>query len=893
MRRRVAYSRDTLQADRLKPTENMELNYRPELAPSWNVAATLGLELGIIGSLTLLVLLALTWVAPSQEWKALSSWAMPLLLLVSFWPLLLADIDLSDLGNRFRWTFMAVAALVLLALAQITTLGTLYFVVFGQALAVAVTVALLIAKQATHWMAVHPRVDWRECRQWRYIWTKLFTGAIPAECPEILSVRLALIVVVVQFGLGYIVLFHRTSSVATAVNAHAAGWQALAVVFLPLPFYWLAWHRIGVVPRMSMMTSIRATLQALHMWFAYLPVSQLPPGVFLLPTRWLRPGWVRETLFAVAVGSLAVGVFLISQVTIHATTPPRSLSFETAFSVIGLVKALALTVLLPPLLMLLLVWFVVGSLLARYWLALEAPGAYSQSEKSAWAIAVNRILNSRDVLERKHILLGRSLFGDYPVLLHRDLLNQHAHLVGDSGSRKTSLGIAPTVAQLIASNDASVVVIDLKGDRALFETTRLEAEAAGAEFRWFTTDLNHSSHVFNPLEQSHFERFSPSQKTQQILEALALDYGDAYGRGFFSAVNEIVLLNFLRRFHVRNFIELHRILTDPRVYALNGHEDDFKNARHLSALVDRLASIPNLNVTRQDLLDRPAVSAAAIDMTQLLARPQVVYFNLRSSSDPIISPAIAKFVMYSLFSAAAQRLPEQTVRVYVVIDEFQQVVSENIPLVLEQARASQVAFLIAHQSLQQLDRKGVDIRDTVSACTAFKQFFRASDPKTIKHLEELSGEGVFESLTWAQTINPRLGVDHDQSFSPLEAELGRVQVEETIGPRLERNTIIDISATPNTSFVIATEGSGFTQFSGYVTPIVTDYHITEKQYDERSKATWPPPDGGTVVFDRPHDLPPIIDTTLLGKLDSAATKRNTSEGSSHFSTSPEYPQHPH
>lgn len=887
MRRRTAFSRDTLQAHRLPPTEYMELNYRPALAPPTRVAASIGVELSIIAFLIVLVLVALPTVAPALGLGVLFSWTIPLLLVWSFWPTVFADTDLTDVGNRYRWAFCVVAALLLVALAQLNSLTALYFVVFGQSVACALLLALLIAKQAAYWMTVHPRVGWREVRQWRRIWAKLFTRELPADCPELLSVRAAVAVLLFQVWLGYEVLRWEFAGATQPSDFHVAGWQALAVVFLPLPLYWLAWHYSGVVPRISLVATVRATLLALHVWFAYSPGPEVRPGVFLLPTKWLRPGWVREALCAIVVAGFAISVFLLSHVS--ALPPPNlsgpqhapGLQFDpfTSFSVPLFVEALVLAVVLPPFLFLLVMWFVIGSLLARYWLALEAPRGYAQAaDRSAWAIAVDRILNSRDLCEREHLLLGRSLAGDYPVLLHRGLLHQHAHLVGDSGARKTSLGIAPTIAQLIAANNASVVVIDLKGDRALFETARLEAAAARAEFRWFTTETNHSSHVFNPLQQSHFAEFTPSQKTQLILEALGLDYGDAYGRGFFSAVSEIVLLNFLRHFRVQSFTQLNAIVSDKRAYGVIGNPDDWNNARHLSVLLDRLASVPNLNLTQQDLADRPAARTAAIDMAHLLARPQVVYFNLRSSVAPIVSPAIAKLVMYSLFSAAAQRRPDQNLRVYVVIDEFQQVVSENIPLVLEQARSSGLAFLIAHQSLQQLDKKAVDIRETVSACTAFKQFFRASDVRTIKQLEELSGEATYESLSWTQAIDPVLGVDHDRSFSPLAAEDGRVEVTETIGPRLERNTIIDISATANTSFIQVTEGSEFTQFSAYVTAIITDYHITERQYDNRNKATWPSPTDETVVVERPPD-PPFFDTSVLDALALPASDAASSDDS--------------
>jgi hypothetical protein len=303
----------------------------------------------------------------------------------------------------------------------------------------------------------------------------------------------------------------------------------------------------------------------------------------------------------------------------------------------------------PPILIFWLTWFVMGSVLARYYQALEAPGAFNQSkDKSAWAISIDRILNSRDSLEREHLLLGRSLFGNYPVLLHRELLHQHAHLVGDSGSRKTSLGIAPLIAQLIAGRDCSVVVLDLKGDRALFETAQLEAGWSGADFRWFTSEIGLSSHVFNPFEQSHFQRMTPNQQTQLILEGLSLDYGDAYGRGFFSAMSETVLLNILRTFEVHSFKQLHQLLTDKHANELAGNADIIKDARHLIALSARLASISALNVTKADLAERPKAREACIDMADVMSRSQVVYFNLRSPAEPIGSgrPRFSRPLIY-------------------------------------------------------------------------------------------------------------------------------------------------------------------------------------------------------------------------------------------------------
>lgn len=65
------------------------------------------------------------------------------------------------------------------------------------------------------------------------------------------------------------------------------------------------------------------------------------------------------------------------------------------------------------------------------------------------------------------------------------------------------------------------------------------------------------------------------------------------------------------------------------------------------------------------------------------------------------------------------------------------------------------------------------------------------------------------------------------------------EINEMIGPRLEKNTIIEVSADPLANFVRFTEGSGYTQFSGYWTTIVSQFHQSQKQFKDRAKKAWP------------------------------------------------------
>src|SRR5262249_10294740 len=159
--------------------------------------------------------------------------------------------------------------------------------------------------------------------------------------------------------------------------------------------------------------------------------------------------------------------------------PPGAISFLAAW---------AFAAVAPPALLVLIIWLLYGSILTRFYLAIEIEGAPGHSKKTTWDNAVDRLLNPvvRDGDASKNILLGRNYYLDYPVLLDRRILDEHGHITGGSGGGKTSLGVAPLLSQLIASEDCSVVLLALQGDPALFPAPRSEARGAGATLQWCT-----------------------------------------------------------------------------------------------------------------------------------------------------------------------------------------------------------------------------------------------------------------------------------------------------------------------------------------------------------------------------------------------------------------------
>jgi hypothetical protein len=533
----------------------------------------------------------------------------------------------------------------------------------------------------------------------------------------------------------------------------------------------------------------------------------------------------------------------------------------------------AAILLLPGLFILSTLASIAGPPLALYHQVLEVESQSSVASNenpnlpSRWDLQVERLINSANPNEREHVYVGRSWANDYPVLIHRDLYNAHAHIVGDSGSGKTALGVAPLMTQLIARADSSHLIVDLKGDPQLFQCAWIEAERAGLPFKYFTTIPGSSSYVFNPFLQGHLRRRTLNQRVQNLLRSLSLDYGqEAYGRSYFSSMHETVLLNYLARYRdIHSFRDLYRYVSDKNSYRDIGDLSEWTEARHLIALLNRVASIEPLNVCAHDVAAESPLLRDAIDMAAL-PRPdqkQVVYFYLPALEESGTANAIAKLALFALLSAAARReAGRKNGRVYVYLDEFQVIVGSSAVTILEQARSMNVSLLLSHQHRGQLNTPDGDLTPVIEANTQVKQVFKASDLDSMQHLEEEAGQALYHNLNWHVPYNANMNEAAGNAFHFDQianqcalGEVPQIGVQEVVGPRLERNRIIELSANPMASFIRTTADKGFTAYTGYWTPILSEYHIHCSEYDQRETAPWPTSSDSTLVvpLESEHD----------------------------------------
>lgn len=472
-----------------------------------------------------------------------------------------------------------------------------------------------------------------------------------------------------------------------------------------------------------------------------------------------------------------------------------------------------------------------------------------------WEMLVERVRTSQDDIEQSSLLMGANARDDTPVLVPRSVFNEHAHVLGDSGSGKTSMGLLPLITQLMRSGDCSVVVVDLKADdQTVFECLRTESQkltdnlqTGNSEyheypFRWFTTVMGRSSFVFNPLTQRVMSQLSPDQRTDVLTAALGLQYGNDYGRKYYGDANYDVLNYAMREYpDIQSLAELESILLGADRFPLP--QKTKEAGSHVRSSIRRLARIKALNAcatlqTPQSVLDQ------AIDLDQLFEQPQALYVALPTSAGIANTAEIARIFLYSLMEAA-QHHARPRKQVYLVVDEFQRIVSKNVELFLQQARSMNIGCIFSNQSLADLESVDTDLLSAVRANTRLRQVFGAGNQTDIDDLLSTAGETVFVTRTWSFVQG---------LFAMI---LRGMSMSEHRGTRLTINDVLLATDAPGRNIFCVRRGAGYAQFGGM--PFVMDavHHISKIDHNEVLKATWPTADERMVVASI-HDGAPAV-----------------------------------
>lgn len=590
---------------------------------------------------------------------------------------------------------------------------------------------------------------------------------------------------------------------------------------------------------------------AVTSWCSYNRDDECLPGVLVSPSGTCR---TRLTLLVLVVLLNGFAVFRVISmfpfsevfplVTHHGHVPDLPAVVMSMAMLLLLCGGLALL----PLLLTLVAILIVGTPVFRR-LTIPQPSFVPASE---WREITRRIRSSPNSIEQDSLYIGRVAYDQSPLIVPSEVFREHAHFLGDSGSGKTARGLAPFMEQVLGSGQASLMVLDLKGDSPeLLQTLQQGAKTARSltgtdvSVRYFTQRDDLATYAFNPFQLACWSRLNELQKTDILCGALGLNYGSDYGEGYFSSANASVLYAAVRHFPDFSSFEQLRdklayVLSAPKRHGLDDKSKDAGN--HVKMAVTRLATISALNVT-EDCSPSPAVSNENIDPARLFERPEAHYFSLSATLGPGSSPEIGRLASYMLLTAAT--LTERRVPVYLVVDEFQRMATRNLDYLLQLARSMGVAVILANQSMQDLMR--YDLTATLETNCRYRQWFAISGWDDQERLSKASGETVdtLDSFSVSQSVSDRGTTTNTLSRSR----------NDFIAPRLTKNDIKLISDEDRKSVVLINRGAGYAQYGGMPVIVESDFHISAEEYQQRKSAPWPMNDVGTFVpqtWDRPQ-----------------------------------------
>lgn len=470
--------------------------------------------------------------------------------------------------------------------------------------------------------------------------------------------------------------------------------------------------------------------------------------------------------------------------------------------------------------------------------ALLDAAAERDSARRRPGAAHSDLRSSPDRIERRSILHGHVVADGSPVLIPREVHMEHCHALGDSGSGKTALFLCPLIEQLVGFGDCSVVVLDLKGDSLeLLGSLQAAGEAVGRRtgrplpLKFFSNQRNRTTFAFNPMAQPFWQDFDLLTQTDILCAANGLTYGTDYGAGWYSSANAAILFHTLKTFPaVTTFAELAdcigTVITVAKKREL--HPEIRKAGVHVHEVIKRLAACEALNVTNSTGHPAAAVEQA-IDLTQLFREPQLLHCHLPATLTPSQAPEIGRLFTYMLLAAATQT--ERRCPVFLVIDEFQRMVANNLEYMLQLARSMGVGVILANQSMQDLRKGNVDLIPAIEANCRLRQWFSVSSDDDQQRLVRSSGLTVETMTSISHSVN-----------SEGKSTRGSTQSEH-IAPRLTINDILLANDHPFRSILRVSRGAGYTQFGGMPVIIESQFHISQEEYERRKRLPWPAAEG--------------------------------------------------
>jgi type IV secretory pathway TraG/TraD family ATPase VirD4 len=325
------------------------------------------------------------------------------------------------------------------------------------------------------------------------------------------------------------------------------------------------------------------------------------------------------------------------------------------------------------------------------------------------------------------------------IVVDESILNHHLHVLGPTGSGKTSLVILPLARQAIDKGRGSCF-IDFKGDEVFKKYVQTKAKEMGKKFYYFSIDPNEKSVGYNPLASGDIH-----SKVDRIMTALELIYhGPA---GFYSNVQAMTFVELLKEMTGEkkeiNFLSVKDALENPHfLESLDVSKQDIKG---LLAAISWIAGIEVMN--RNDL-----------DLAKVIKAGDVVFFALKSQVNTRLAEAIGRMLIIDIKNQAVFR-KETDAPYFIFIDEFQNLACSHFVDVISKVRSAAFCLVLSNQSRGNLSSVSQSFENAVFTNTATKVIFMQEDPLDARFWSEKTGQTTYrdKSVLQLDTMNKEAG----------------------------------------------------------------------------------------------------------------------------------------
>lgn len=316
------------------------------------------------------------------------------------------------------------------------------------------------------------------------------------------------------------------------------------------------------------------------------------------------------------------------------------------------------------------------------------------------------------------------------IVVDEEKLNHHVHVLGPTGSGKTSLVILPLAKQAI-DKERGCCFIDFKGDEVFKRYVQLKAKEKGKKFYYFSIDPNEASVGYNPLSSGDVY-----SKVDRIMTALELIYqGPA---GFYSNVQTMTFVELLKEMVKAskeiNFLSAKAALEDE--HFLDDMDVSRQEVKGLLAAISWIAGIDVIN--RHEL-----------DLARVIKDGDIVFFALKSQVNTRLAEAIGRMLIIDLKSQAVGR-EETSPPYFIFIDEFQNLACSHFVDVISKVRSANFCLILSNQSRGNLSSVSSAFENAIFTNTATKVIFMQEDPQDARFWSDKTGQTTYQDKSILQ-----------------------------------------------------------------------------------------------------------------------------------------------